>query len=298
MMKTIYLIINILANALPSLRIFLCTWLIAMELLDIVLLYTAAIAFYAVYIQSIGSGIGIFSELFNDFLLEILTSQLLASSLLPIKPGDDKSSRKLTKEEKAALSLSKELKEILVGLLLGDLHVEKQKTSVNARLKFSQGVIHEYYLLHLYELFQIFCGAVPSLYSSSPDIRTGKVYSALSFKTLSLPCFNELYELFYHDGKKIVPLNIFDLLTPTGLCYWICDDAYWCENGVHLCTESFTLEEINLLVKTLTDKFHLKCTLNKRKDTFRIRISSKSIGELQKLLTPIMPPMMRYKIGL
>jgi hypothetical protein len=80
-----------------------------------------------------------------------------------------------------------------------------------------------------------------------------------------LPCFIELQELFYVVGKKVVPLNIADLLTVEGLCYWICDDGYWQGNGVHLCTDSFTMEEINLLVKTLTEKFNLECTLNKKK---------------------------------
>jgi hypothetical protein len=48
-------------------------------------------------------------------------SGLFISSLLPVKP------RKLTKKEKEALSVPKELKEILIGLVLGDLNVQKQK---------------------------------------------------------------------------------------------------------------------------------------------------------------------------
>jgi hypothetical protein len=34
---------------------------------------------------------------------------------------------------------------------------------------------------------------------------------------MSLPCLNELNQLFYPEGKKVVPLNIGDLLTPAGL---------------------------------------------------------------------------------
>jgi hypothetical protein len=29
--------------------------------------------------------------------------------------------------------------------------------------------------------------------------------------------------------KKVVPLNIDELLTPLGLCYWICDDGSFCK---------------------------------------------------------------------
>ena len=132
------IITNILAIALPSLRI---SPLLLIRIATIALLYAAALSFNVVYIQSIGSGIGIFSGLFhvtlisqsietflylvgaliimpwslhnaficrmariviiallfNYFLLihycaleEIFSSLLLLSSLVPIKPGDDK----------------------------------------------------------------------------------------------------------------------------------------------------------------------------------------------------------------
>ena len=42
-----------------------------------------------------------------------------------------------------AFSLSQELKDISIGLLLGDLYVEKQKVSKNARLQFKQSTAHK-----------------------------------------------------------------------------------------------------------------------------------------------------------
>ena len=105
-------------------------------------------------------------------------------------------------------------------------------------------------------------------------------------------------KLEYLEGKKIVPTNIKDLLTIMGLCYWICDDGCWCNKGVHLCTNSFTLEEVNLLVKALYDNYNLKCSICLGGGSVGnvIRISSKSVPHLQTLLSPIMPSMMRHKI--
>ena len=109
-----------------------------------------------------------------------------------------------------------------------------------------------------------------------------------------------MYELFYPMGKKIVPLNIKDLLTPFGLCYWICDDGSFCQRdrAIVLNTQGFSLEEVELLISALTDKFDIKCTIKKERNSYAIRISSKSLSLVQSLLSPIMPSMMRHKIGL
>jgi hypothetical protein len=68
---------------------------------------------------------------------KIVLTCLLA---IPVAPSDEKSSRQLKKlygpKEKEAFSVSPELKDILIGLLLGDLYAEKQKASKNARLQF------------------------------------------------------------------------------------------------------------------------------------------------------------------
>jgi NADH-ubiquinone oxidoreductase chain 2 len=57
---------NIIAIALPSLRI---SPLLLIRIATIALLYAAALSFNVVYIQSIGSGIGIFSGLFHVTLI-------------------------------------------------------------------------------------------------------------------------------------------------------------------------------------------------------------------------------------
>src|ERR1044071_2145015 len=108
-MQTSFFFFLILAIELPSLRISPRTWFVAMGILTIALSLTAFIVFYIVYIQSIGSGLDIFSELF-------------IYSLVPVKPADDEPSRRLTKAEREKFSLTPDLMEILVGLLLGDLH--------------------------------------------------------------------------------------------------------------------------------------------------------------------------------
>ena len=50
------------------------------------------------------------------------------------------------------------------------------------------------------------------------DKKTNKSYSSISFTSMQLPCFNEYRNLFYSD-VKVVPENIYDLLTPRGLAF-------------------------------------------------------------------------------
>jgi len=82
------------------------------------------------------------------------------------------------------------------------------------------------------------------------------------FNTNTLPIFNEFYELFYLEGKKVVPKNIGDLLTPIGLAYWAMDDGTKTGSGFRLNTQSFTLEENQLLIQVLKKKFDLNCTIH------------------------------------
>ena len=102
------------------------------------------------------------------------------------------------------------LKQVLVGTILGDVYMRRYSKKANVRIIFRQGSIHSSYLLHLYNLFQEFVSTPPSV-STVTDKITGKLRYNISFATLALPCFNELYEIFYFEGKKFIPNNIADL---------------------------------------------------------------------------------------
>ena len=78
------------------------------------------------------------------------------------------------------------------------------------------------YLLLVYNELTPFCSSVPRLVSS---VRLGKRHYGLEFFSRALPCFTELYSLFYPNGVKIVPHNIYDLLTPVALAHMIMGDG-------------------------------------------------------------------------
>lgn len=167
---------------------------------------------------------------------------------------------------------------------------------------FKQGIVHQDYLLFLYKIFIRFCPspASPKISKSLPHYKTGEIYTNISFTTYTLPCFNELYNLFYVSGKKVIPSNTAYLLTAVSLAYWICDDGSWNKVGryVTLCTDSFTLSEVEFLIKVLNKNFDLNCYIIKNLANYRIVIPAYSVPNLQQLVSPHIPPMMSYKIGL
>jgi hypothetical protein len=268
----------------------------------IALLFVAALLFKIEYIHSIVSEFSIFSGL---GILSVVPIKPFPQGICPLSSIEERGAkadgkpRRLKNEEKEKLSLATKEKEILVGLLLGDLNV--QKRNKNVRLRFIQSIIHEEYLMELYTMFKKFCPQVPKILHPKPDSRTGKVYSYMFFNSYTLPCFVPLYALFYVAGKKVVPSTIGDLLTPLGLAHWICDDGTWDKRARHvrLSTHSFTLADVNLLTDALNKNFDLKCYVNKHTSGgFIIIIPSYSVPILQGLLKAIMPPMMLHKIGL
>jgi hypothetical protein len=90
--------------------------------------------------------------------------------------------------------------------------------SSNPKIVFRQGSKNAEYLNHLYLLFKDFVLTPPVKYTITGKNTIIARYN-YSFSTLSLPCFNEFYELFYLEGIKVVPKNISDYLTPISLAY-------------------------------------------------------------------------------
>jgi hypothetical protein len=114
---------------------------------------------------------------------------------------------------------------------------------------------------------------------------------------MALPVFQSLRDCFYDNKVKNVPKNIFDLLTPVGLAFWIMDDdSKHGVGGLHLNTYGFSLSEVELLLTVLNQKFGLKSTIGRKNHQYRIYISKKSMDFLVELVHPYMHHSMLYKL--
>ena len=211
---------------------------------------------------------------------------------------------KYTKQYKKEYELTQEQKESIIGIMLADGFLEKGKSTYNTRLR----IDHTYpdqksYVFSLYTLFGDLIDMEPVIVVRKADSRTGKIYKSIYIRTLKFPCLNEYHSLFYKEQKKVIPLNIQDLLTARGLAHLIMGDGFLYQGIVMLCTESFTKEEQELLINALHENFGIKATLNKRINSsgvqsYRIRISKKSMDKLTVLVKPYFIPEMLYKLGI
>jgi len=206
------------------------------------------------------------------------------------------STKRLTNVQKDSFSVSPDLHYILIGSILGDLHINKQRD--NSRFMFKQSLDKKEYIYHLFELFSSYSNMEAPKHHKYFDKRTNKVYTSIVFNTYSLPCFNYYHELFYVNGVKIIPKNIGELLTAKSLAYWAMDDGHKKDKNFVLSTNSYTLSEVELLIKVLKKNFDLNCTSQEGiKDQYRIYIKLDSMDKFRSLVTPHFHSSMLYKLA-
>jgi hypothetical protein len=116
--------------------------------------------------------------------------------------------------------MKNEIKELLVGTLLGDAHIGR--TSLNkAFISFEQSIKKEIYLRHLYEFMERenYIKNEPQI-CSRLDKRYNTINTSILFRTKTLEEFKSLADMFLDDkNKKIVPTNIIEYLSPISLAY-------------------------------------------------------------------------------
>jgi len=204
--------------------------------------------------------------------------------------------QKFLEEYKRTLKISALQKKVLIGLLLGDGHIELSPNRKSARLKVEYSIKNADYVDWLYQIFN-------NLVRMNPRKRViqsfGSSFERFGFTTLSLPDFLYFRDLFYQDKTKIVPLHITKLITNIGLAVWFMDDGSYKSKecrGKLLCTHNFTNDEIALLCQTLKEKFGIEAIPRKQVDGTEIYIRASSFRRLKELIFPYLVTSFSYKL--
>lgn len=125
----------------------------------------------------------------------------------------------------------------------------------------------------------------------------GNNYSFVEFVSRTHPDFTTFYNIFYRDGKKIVPENIETLLTePLSLAVWFMDDGSAEYAGASFQTHCFGKSEVELLQHCLELNFHLLTTMRKNKGRWILYVPKRSLIKFHSLVKSFMLDRFLYKL--
>jgi len=208
---------------------------------------------------------------------------------------------KFTRKQLATVRLPAYTKGVIVGLILSDgwLIISNSK---NARLGFAQSGDHSEYFWFVFFSLSHYCSSYPRVRIRTNVLLSRKETISLQLFTRLMPCMTELHSLFYPEGVKIVPQNIYELLTPVALAHVIMGDGSVQRHGLIICTNSYSVQDVVRLINVLIIRYRLKCTLRLKKRQnnkieYMIYISQSSMPSLLNIVSPYMHPSMLYKIS-
>lgn len=193
------------------------------------------------------------------------------------------------------IRISRRVRSIIIGLLLGDGHLEKSPNGKTFRLKVEHSIKQKKYVLWLYKELR-------SLIPGKPynRIRSGREY--VGFRTSYLGNLRFYYHQFYPDGKKIIPKLFHKMIDPISIAIWYLDDGSL-KSKKHrtyiIHSLGFSKKDLDRVVFVLKDKFDIQSSLHKQKEKYyRIYILSESSDIFTKIIEPIVFEVedMNYKL--
>lgn len=203
----------------------------------------------------------------------------------------------LTRNARNAIHLTHKQKSILVGMILSDAWI-KRRPGWNPAVSIKQSTKHIRYIYFL-------LNELKPLYSSYPHITTnvkrGKRFSALTLTTRSLQSLNDITNLFLESkdsNKKVIRAELFDHINYISIAHWIMGNGSKKNKGTILCTDSFSFQEVVLLMNILRIKFDLETRIFLEKGRPRIFIPEKELKKIRAQLVPFMIKEFLYKIHL
>lgn len=189
------------------------------------------------------------------------------------------------------------IKEMLIGLMLGDVTLKFNKSGDMASIHCEWGDIHKDYAFYVWHLLYPYCLELPR--RQERVNANGRTVVTWCFQTIKHPAFVFLRPLFIINGRKgIVPTLMMKALTPVSLAFWFMDDGGQQDYrgyGLQFHTQGFTVEQVNALCHILKTKFGLDCWTKFNKGKPIIAVSGLSYVTFFNLVSGHIHESMRHK---
>lgn len=198
---------------------------------------------------------------------------------------------------KQGLKLTPKQREILIGLLLGDGHLETQNDGLTYRLKIEHCQAQKDYVKWLYNNFREWVLTPPQ--EKIKEINHIAVKN-IWFNTVSHISFRYYGSQFYCHKRRKVPKYIGKLLKPLTLAVWFMDDGSLKSRehkALILNTQGFNKEDIERLRTGLEKHYQIEAQLRKQADGIQLLIARDSAIRFVKVIKPYLLPYFYYKLG-
>ena len=191
-------------------------------------------------------------------------------------------------DNSSVLNISEKQHEIIIGLLVGDAHLELAENGKSARLKIEYSKEKLPYIEHVREIFQNWD---PGSIREAP----GEKKDNWAFSTKYSTSLLEYHQRFYSE-KKDIPQDIEIDFSARSFAYLYMDDGGIKSKeskDVYINTYCFPKDQQESFCEVLERKFKLNAKVVKDRQYDRIFISGYSYEILVDLLTPHVLPMFK-----
>ncbi len=191
--------------------------------------------------------------------------------------------------------------QVLIGTILGDGSIDDRKEKAhNSRLTMKHSIKQLDYLKFKISLLSTLNSDNSKITEITrlSNFKDGRgeqsLVTSCNWRSIADAKLTALRAKWYPNGVKIVPIDI--NLDPIAIAIWFMDDGTSTPHNARFCTEGFTIEDCNILIRELV-KYDINAYtwVNKRKQP-QIVVPSKSIEAFIKLIYPYMCDSMLYKL--
>lgn len=190
--------------------------------------------------------------------------------------------------------------DVLIGSLLGDARLEcrsiGKRHPITARLRIHHSDKQKDYVFWKYEIFKDIVEKGPRKIMVWHDSKRNKNHYSWYFHSKSLENLGLPQKYFYRGKTKILPENVFDLITPRALAVWFMDDGSNTGNSYTINTQCFSKEEQEKIVDFFKKKYNINAKIVKEYSNFKIAIGRHEYQKLSDIIEPYIIPSMIYKI--
>jgi len=213
---------------------------------------------------------------------------------------------KYIRRKATEVPLTAQQKELIYGSLMGD---GKQGSGNSFSIKHSGKA--EEFLLWKYNILKSVASKNSLKKEEYYDERYDSWLETIRFYTHANSDIEEIIYQFYNSGKKKITSEILGNISDFGLAVWYMDDgkigwnyqsrrrkSWNSQPSIALCTDSFSLEECELMRDWFLSKYRIECYIKEvRRNQHRLKFGTEATSKFLKIVSPHIIPYMQYKIS-